>query len=110
MINHKGTEDTEEGRKQPPLVPTLRVGTGFRPLCGPSVPSQRRGAAKTCVPTRSVGTRIVLVLFCVFCTAAVNPVFSSDESQLLAGFGEVEITPRLDGKPVYLAGFGANRK
>src|SRR5437870_5228156 len=29
---------------------------------------------------------------------------------LRAGFGECDITPRLDGKPVYMAGFGKNRK
>ncbi|HEX4590479.1 MAG TPA: hypothetical protein VH120_11150, partial [Gemmataceae bacterium] len=29
---------------------------------------------------------------------------------LFAGFGEADITPKLDGKPVYLAGFGVNRK
>jgi hypothetical protein len=28
----------------------------------------------------------------------------------MVGFGETDITPKIDGKPVYLAGFGANRK
>ena len=27
-----------------------------------------------------------------------------------AGFGEADITPKVGGKPVYLAGFGQNRK
>lgn len=30
--------------------------------------------------------------------------------EIHAGFGEVEITPSLQGKPVYIAGFGHNRK
>jgi hypothetical protein len=38
----------------------------------------------------------------------VNPVYSADA--LLAGFGEADITPQLNGKPVYLAGFSGNRK
>ena len=29
--------------------------------------------------------------------------------ELKVGFGEVDITPKLSGKPVYLAGFGSNR-
>jgi hypothetical protein len=33
-----------------------------------------------------------------------------DEPPLEAGFGEADITPKLGGKPVYLAGFGKNRK
>jgi hypothetical protein len=36
---------------------------------------------------------------------------SAAEDELLAGFAETDITPKLDaGKPVYLAGFGQNRK
>ncbi len=49
-------------------------------------------------------------LLCVLCAFVVNPAFSSDSSPLLAGFGEADITPALGGKPVYLAGFGANRR
>lgn len=37
-------------------------------------------------------------------------VATPEEGQLLAGFGETDITPKLDGKPVYMAGFGQNRK
>jgi hypothetical protein len=48
----------------------------------------------------------VLAVFFVF--FVVNPVFSSE--QLQAGFGEADITPKIDVKPVFLAGFGANRK
>jgi hypothetical protein len=47
---------------------------------------------------------------CVLCFSVANPAFPSDNSPLLAGFGEADITPHLDGKPVYLAGFGPNRK
>lgn len=34
----------------------------------------------------------------------------SDSSPLLAGFAEADITPRLGEAPVYMAGFGQNRK
>jgi hypothetical protein len=33
-----------------------------------------------------------------------------DQAVLLAGFAEADITPKLGDKPVYLAGFGQNRK
>ena len=51
-----------------------------------------------------------LGFLCALCASVVNPAFSADNSPLLAGFGEADITPKLDGKPVYLAGLGANRK
>ena len=35
---------------------------------------------------------------------------SAADPQLQAGFGEADLTPRLGSKPVYLAGFGQNRK
>jgi hypothetical protein len=38
----------------------------------------------------------------------VNPGIADQPLQV--GFGETDITPTLEGKPVYLAGFGANRK
>jgi hypothetical protein len=47
------------------------------------------------------------VFLCVLGASVVN---SSDSFPLAVGLGEVDITPQLDGKPVYLAGFGANRK
>jgi hypothetical protein len=34
----------------------------------------------------------------------------AEEQPLKAGFGSSDITPRIGGKPVYLAGFGHNRK
>ncbi len=34
----------------------------------------------------------------------------AEEVALHAGFGECDITPQVKGKPVYLAGFGKNRK
>jgi hypothetical protein len=37
-------------------------------------------------------------------------VSSSSPDTLQAGFAEADITPKLGGKPVYLAGFGQNRK
>ena len=33
-----------------------------------------------------------------------------DEAALLVGFAELDITPKLGGKPVYMAGFGQNRE
>src|SRR5262245_16019449 len=42
---------------------------------------------------------------CVLCASAVS--FSPE---LQVGFGEADITPALGGKPVYIAGFGHNRK
>jgi hypothetical protein len=41
----------------------------------------------------------------VLCDSAV-----SHSAELRAGFGEVDVTPELGKKPVYLAGFGHNRK
>jgi hypothetical protein len=35
---------------------------------------------------------------------------SAAPQPLLAGFGETDITPELDDKPVYMAGFGQNRR
>jgi hypothetical protein len=39
-----------------------------------------------------------------------SSVANASEPPLEAGFGEADITPALGGKPVYLAGFGQNRK
>src|SRR5262249_56396529 len=47
---------------------------------------------------------LVLSSLCPLCLGGENP-------PLEAGFAEADITPELkDGKPVYLAGFGHNRK
>lgn len=40
----------------------------------------------------------------------VRPVQSQPNAPLLVGFAEADITPALGAKPVYLAGFGQNRK
>jgi hypothetical protein len=40
--------------------------------------------------------------------ALFTPVLQADS--LAVGFGEVDVTPKLGGKPVFLAGFGQNRK
>jgi hypothetical protein len=53
---------------------------------------------------------MIPVFLCVFCASVVPSIFASEPAPLLAGFGEADITPRIEGKPVYLAGFGANRK
>jgi hypothetical protein len=44
------------------------------------------------------------VFFCVFCG------HSAWAQTLQVGFGETDITPEVGGKPVYMAGFGQNRK
>src|SRR5439155_1513152 len=44
-------------------------------------------------------------LLCVLCDSAVG--LSAD---LRVGFGEVDITPEIGKRPVYIAGFGHNRK
>lgn len=41
--------------------------------------------------------------------AVIEPAFAAG-SGLEAGFGETDITPKLSGSPVYMAGFGQNRK
>jgi hypothetical protein len=50
--------------------------------------------------------RPTLLLLC----ALVVDRSCAAEQALHVGFGEIDITPALDGKPVYLAGFGPNRK
>ncbi len=59
---------------------------------------------------RDVLGRRVLVVFlfvslCVFCGDSPTA-----EPDLAAGFAEADITPKLGDKPVYMAGFGQNRK
>src|SRR5262249_5576998 len=49
------------------------------------------------------------VVLCLIAYSAVLPVHAG-EMALRAGFGEVDVSPALDGKPVFLAGFGHNRK
>jgi hypothetical protein len=44
------------------------------------------------------------------CASVVSSSSPAAEPPLEAGFGEADITPALGGKPVYLAGFGQNRK
>lgn len=50
-------------------------------------------------------TRIILTLTMTFC---VMPSFTAAEP-LRVGFAERDITPKLNGRPVYIAGFGHNR-
>src|ERR1043165_2133996 len=47
----------------------------------------------------------VLSLLCVLSDSVVG--YSSD---LRVGFGEADVTPEIGKKPVYIAGFGHNRK
>src|SRR6266851_1935818 len=47
---------------------------------------------------------------CLSLCLCVSVVQSSFSAELRAGFGEADITPKLGDKPVYLAGFGHNRK
>jgi hypothetical protein len=45
--------------------------------------------------------------FCVVCLFAANTVAAGE---LRVGFGEADVTPEVGKKPVYIAGFGHNRK
>src|SRR5262249_16235538 len=62
---------------------------------------------------REVRKESWLLFFFSLCLCASVVGSSSSrgaEPPLEAGFGEADITPALGGKPVYLAGFGQNRK
>jgi hypothetical protein len=41
---------------------------------------------------------------------AIAPAKKQADATLQVGFGEADITPKLDGGPVYMAGFGQNRR
>jgi hypothetical protein len=49
------------------------------------------------------------ILLCAV-AMAIAAAARAGEAPLRAGFGEIDITPALNGKPVFLAGFGHNRK
>jgi hypothetical protein len=50
------------------------------------------------------------ILLCIVSAAAVVPARAGEAPPLRAGFGAVDVTPALNGKPVWLAGFGKGRK
>ena len=52
----------------------------------------------------------MLCRFLVVLVAAFGSASWGAAAELRAGFGETDVTPSLAGKPVYLAGFGHNRK
>ncbi len=55
--------------------------------------------------------RCLLLLFFAMGFSSTCPSYSvAAEPKLYAGFSEENITPKLDGKSVFLAGFGHNRK
>jgi hypothetical protein len=54
-------------------------------------------------------TVIVAVLIALWLGIGPAPI-RAEEERLQAGFFETDITPKLGGKPVYMAGFGHNRK
>jgi hypothetical protein len=49
----------------------------------------------------------ILCALCVLC--GETPALAADD-ELQAGFAETDITPKIDGKTVFMAGFGHNRK
>ena len=49
---------------------------------------------------------LFFLLSCCFCLGGASPA----AEPLHAGFAETDITPKLGDKPVYMAGFGQNRK
>src|SRR5262245_3129615 len=60
--------------------------------------------------TTPVGVLLHFLSSLCLCASVVNPTFAANDPPLLAGFGEADITPVIGDKPVYLAGFGQNRK
>jgi hypothetical protein len=52
----------------------------------------------------------LLLLGVIAALAASSACGGDAPATLRAGFGETDVTPELGGKPVYLAGFGKNRK
>jgi hypothetical protein len=58
------------------------------------------------------GPAILAFLFLYPCSSVFigGSSFSARAAELEAGFAEADITPKLGDKPVYLAGFGQNRK
>jgi hypothetical protein len=51
-----------------------------------------------------------LLLLCTLILAVASPAHAGEAPPLRAGFGEIDVTPALDDKPVWLAGFGKGRK
>src|SRR5262249_42704896 len=49
------------------------------------------------------------LLVCAFAPSK-DDLASQDSGALTVGFGEADITPKVGGDPVYMAGFGQNRK
>src|SRR5437588_3235872 len=49
-------------------------------------------------------------MLAVLCFWYAPSARGADEPPLVAGFAEADITPKLGDKPVYMAGFGQNRK
>jgi hypothetical protein len=54
--------------------------------------------------------RLLFALLVIFPLSFCHSSFTADDSPLQAGFAEADITPKLGDKPVYIAGFGHNRK
>src|SRR5690349_10488879 len=106
----------------------LATAAGCRSRCSTTRPTRRRSPARasgTCASVKKdnhQGTKntkktrrspmarhSVFAFLCALCTFVVNPSYAA-EPPLEAGFGEADITPALGGKPVFIAGFGQNRK
>ena len=55
--------------------------------------------------------RILVAGLVAIALGAPRSTTAASDGQLLAGFGSVEITPKLGGpRPVFMAGYGMNRK
>jgi hypothetical protein len=62
--------------------------------------------------TRRVTLFVALPVCLLLCPAGVSNTPAQEKAagqSLEVGFGEADITPKLKGKPVYMAGFGQNR-
>src|SRR5690348_17055382 len=52
----------------------------------------------------------LVLSFALLVSMPSAPLGAAADDELQAGFAEEDITPKLEGKAVYMAGFGHNRK
>src|SRR5262245_38257991 len=85
----------------------IRLFAGRGGACG--VGCRTRGRSST--PPPGAGTVNRFLSSATVLLVLVAPPLNAADAPLRVGFGEVDVTPKLDKKrPVYLAGFGQDRK
>jgi hypothetical protein len=62
------------------------------------------------VKTALLATSSLFICLAFAAGVAAPPKTAPPRADLQAGFGEADITPKVGGKPVYIAGFGRDRK